>query len=105
MKIGNKIFNKRIEKGITGKELSLRAGVSQSTISDIEKDKRSPQLNTLEKICESLDIDMIELLADQKIIKKLRDDEALILNFFNKLTPKEKESLIQFLKLLLERTK
>jgi len=53
--IGQALKKIRSEKGITQIELSLKTGIPQSHISNIEKGIE-PELPTLRKICDALDI-------------------------------------------------
>lgn len=105
MDIGKKLKKIRKSKGLTGQDIAILAGISQSTISDIEKDKRSVTLNTLEKICEALGISVVEFLDDEYQQKELSDDEKIILKIYSSLTEKEKYLLVQLLKSILDRLK
>jgi transcriptional regulator with XRE-family HTH domain len=45
-------------------ELADKAGVSQSTIANIERDNAEPQFRTIRKLANALDIEPTELLGD-----------------------------------------
>ena len=47
-------------------QLAKKAGVLQSTISDIENGKRNPRIDTLQKLANALDVSLNELLEDNK---------------------------------------
>lgn len=64
MKIGDKLRTIRKQQGLTQKQLAQKAGVVQSTISDIETSNRVVNLNQMEKICAALQIPMYEILDD-----------------------------------------
>lgn len=49
----------RKQKGITLSQLSEMTGLNRSNLSLIENGKRQPQVNTLQKILDSLDADLI----------------------------------------------
>jgi len=61
--IGNKILNRRQELGITQLELAKRAGIAQSTLSNIEKGKKRPQFETMSAICQVLGFSVLDLLT------------------------------------------
>lgn len=51
---GQEIFRRRIDRNMTQAELAARAGVSARHISEIERDKVSPRLDTMAKISVAL---------------------------------------------------
>jgi transcriptional regulator with XRE-family HTH domain len=55
-----------LEKGITGKELSEKVGVSQNTITSINQGNSQPRFELLEKIAEVLDVDVRDLFKSTK---------------------------------------
>jgi transcriptional regulator with XRE-family HTH domain len=62
--IGDKLKVARTRRLLTQDELAERAGVSQSTIANIERDNAEPQFRTIRKLAKALDIDPTELLGD-----------------------------------------
>ena len=60
--IGRKIQKKRQELGISQCELAKRAGIAQSTLSYIEKNKKRPHFDTM-SICRVLGITVLDLLT------------------------------------------
>ncbi len=54
------------EKGVSGKELALKLGVSQNTISNIVKGYNFPKPTLLIGIAKVLDVDVRELLISTK---------------------------------------
>ncbi len=63
---GDKIREVRERKGITMKEVAHRAGLSESLISQIERNRISPALDTLLSIVDILNIDLEYLFIDYK---------------------------------------
>jgi transcriptional regulator with XRE-family HTH domain len=62
--IGEKLKATRTRRLLTQDELAQRAGVSQSTIANIERDNAEPQFRTIRKLAKALDIDPTELLGE-----------------------------------------
>jgi transcriptional regulator with XRE-family HTH domain len=60
--IGKRIFALMKEKNITQKELSIKAGIGQSTISDWQTKGTDPRACNLIAIAEALEVDVINLL-------------------------------------------
>ena len=54
MKIGEKIKKIRLSKGIKQVELAKLANISNTYLSDIEKGRTNPSINTLTKIVHAL---------------------------------------------------
>jgi transcriptional regulator with XRE-family HTH domain len=62
--IGEKLREIRTRRLLTQDELAEKAGVSQSTIANIERDNAEPQFRTIRKLAKALDIEPTELLGD-----------------------------------------
>ena len=60
--IGNKIKSERLNKSLKQKELAVRAGISISYMSDIERGRTNPSVQTLKKISDALDIKVSKLI-------------------------------------------
>lgn len=59
----NNIKTIRLQKGLTQKDVSLYAGVSEAAISMFERSKRKPSINVAFKIAKSLDVTVDELFC------------------------------------------
>ena len=70
--IGEKIIRKRKELGLTQSELAKRAGIAQSTLSNIEKGKQRPQFDTISAICRVLGLSILELLTYEEKPSRIR---------------------------------
>lgn len=68
IKIGNKLYELRMEKNYTQEHLADKLDVSEKTYWNMENDKSSISLDVLHKIAEVYGIDMIELLKDDRVI-------------------------------------
>ena len=62
--IGEQLRNARTRRLLTQDELAAKAGVSQSTIANIERNNAEPQFRTIRKLAEALDVDPTKLLGD-----------------------------------------
>lgn len=58
MSIGRNVRRIRKEKGFSIMDLKEKTGLSKSTISDLENDKSSPTIDTLQKIADALGVDV-----------------------------------------------
>lgn len=75
MDIGTKIKRHRKEAGLTQIELAQKAGIAVNSIRLYEGHKRIPNLETVQKIADSLDLDIRELLHDDN--DRIREYEEL----------------------------
>lgn len=62
--IGKKLREVRIRRLLTQEELAEKAGLSPSTVVNIERDQAEPQFRTIRKLAEALDVDPISLLGE-----------------------------------------
>lgn len=81
-KFGEKLRTVRERKKLTLKHVAFDAGVSESLISQIERNKVSPSIDTLLLIADVLDIDYEYLFSDYRQKRKVaivrKDDRASI---------------------------
>lgn len=75
--IGNFIKQRRMELGLSIRELSVKSNVASGTISQIETGKTSPNLTTLNAICNTLRFPVSTLFVDRNTdnIKLVRKNE------------------------------
>lgn len=62
--IGERLKKARTRKLWTQEELAEQAGLSPSTVVNIERDQVEPHFRTIRKLAESLDVNPIELLGE-----------------------------------------
>jgi len=65
--VGKNIVRIRNQRKVTQEELSFRAGIDRSYLSQIEAGKRNPSLNLLARIAESLDVKVALFLVEDDI--------------------------------------
>lgn len=80
MKIGEKLYNYRKQKGLSQEEVANMIGVSRQIISKWEQDISVPRSDNLKKICEIYDISYEDIFGkDQKEKRKKKVNIILIL--------------------------
>ena len=62
--IGEQLRKARTRRLLTQDELAEKAGVSQSTIANIERNNAEPQFRTIRKLARALDVEPTELLGE-----------------------------------------
>ena len=81
-RFGDKLRNIREKKGVTLKTVASLISVSESLISQIERNKVSPSIDTLFAIAEALDIDLDYLFSDYQKKRKVnivrKEDRKII---------------------------
>jgi transcriptional regulator with XRE-family HTH domain len=61
--LGVAVHNRRHELGLTQEELSLRSGLHQRWISNVETGKRNPSYSSLRRLAAALELQASQLLA------------------------------------------
>jgi transcriptional regulator with XRE-family HTH domain len=61
--IGEELKKARGKAGLSQEELASRAGVHRTYISLLERNKKSPTLDTLIKICKALEVSASKIIA------------------------------------------
>jgi len=62
--VGEKLKETRTRRLLTQEELAERAGVSPSTVVNIERNNAEPQFRTIRKLARALDVDPTSLLEE-----------------------------------------
>jgi predicted transcriptional regulator len=57
--IADKVADRRIEKGLSQRELAERCGTTQSAIARLERGGRPPRIDTLLRIAEALECELV----------------------------------------------
>lgn len=57
----------RKEQGLSQEELAFKASLHRTYISDLERDRKSPSLRTMEKLAEVLGLSMLELIRQMYV--------------------------------------
>lgn len=61
--LGDELRNARTDAGMTQEELSFAAEIDRTYVSMLENNKKSPTVDVLMRICDSLGIKASEMLA------------------------------------------
>lgn len=59
------VYAVRTKKGISGRELQRRTGISTGTINNIENERTSPTMHKMEKIAKALDTTIEDLYESE----------------------------------------
>lgn len=65
MDVGERLKVIRKQKGLSQRELAKRAGVTNSTISMIEKNSVSPSVGSLKKVLQGIPMSLVEFFAEE----------------------------------------
>lgn len=84
MEIGKKLRTLRAEKGFTQEKIADLLKIPQATYSNLENNKGKLDLNIIEKIATIYEIDMLDILSDDKLVfnqkNKKGDNNGLVIN-------------------------
>lgn len=83
MTIGSRILDARRALGLQQKQLAEKAGLTPSLVSQIERDRVSPSLNTLGKLASALGVSLSQFFEEpmEDPIKIVKGAEHSILSF------------------------
>ena len=97
MDILKKINKMRLDKNWSIYRLSIESGVSQSTLTNMFNRETLPSITTLECLCHAFGITRSDFFQDPDSAKK-EFDHSEIVNLYQCLTEKEKESVLILLR-------
>lgn len=101
MDIPKRIKDLRELKELSIYDMTVRTGLSHSCILKIEKGQRQPNLNTLTKLCEAMDVTLGEFFADESS-DTLNDNERSVIKAMRKLNKKQVEAVVRMLNSMIE---
>lgn len=98
------MFNEKLkaarkQKGLSQTELGKLLGVQAQTIERWETGKSEPNLETINKLCEILDVPLYSLIS-KDVDYQLNYEEAFIVNKFRELNDDGKQMIINLLKMI-----
>lgn len=101
-KVGKKIKDLRQERNLSQYKLAEKADVSQSFLSALEAGKKSPTVETLEKICRALGISLSEFFSrgNPRLFPNLPPYISSLIDELRELTPEQISHLSEFIRSL-----
>lgn len=67
MGLGSKLRSARVALGLTIADVASRAGLSQSYVSQLERDQANPSLSALTRVAQALEFDLPTFFADNPV--------------------------------------
>lgn len=96
--IGNKLYEFRKKKGLTQIEVSELAGISDRTYADIERGNVNMRIETLNLICQVLEITPNDVLTEKEKPEP-NNDICKLLEYY---TPAQQDTALKLLKVYLD---
>lgn len=102
MNFGDKIKQLREEKGLSIRELAKMAGISKTTLSDLEnKVKDNPKKGTIEKLAKALEVPVGLLMEEDETLQSISEEIYKTAEFRGSLCELSKEEKINMIKELM----
>ncbi len=98
MDILQEITRLRLERGWTEYELAKNSDLAQSTISTWYRKNQIPTIQTLEKLCKGLGINLSQFFAREEELVALSPEQRGMLDCWSALNPKQREIVLELLK-------
>ena len=100
MNVKDRIDELRIEHGWSRTQFAAKLGISTTAVKNwYNENDYYPSFHIIEDICELFNITKTELFVDLDF-KNLTIDQATLLELYSGLTQKQKEDLIEILKII-----
>lgn len=100
MNVLERINQLRTERDWSEYQLAEASEIPQSTISSWYRKGMLPSIGSLEKICKGFGVTMGYFFSDRDEAVSLTEEQRKLLDNWNRLTPKGKQTLIAFLEQL-----
>lgn len=99
------MFNEKLkaarkQKGLSQTELGKLLGVQAQTIGRWETGKSEPNLETINKLCEALDVPLRYLINEERVDYQLTLEEAFVINKYRELNDDGKQMIINLLNMI-----
>jgi transcriptional regulator with XRE-family HTH domain len=101
--LGNKIALIRKNKGLTQEDLGKMLGISRRAVAYYEKEANTLTIEMLKKISSCLDVDLSELIGDEKPLLENSSSEEKTnkrLKKFDQLSKNDQKAVIRFINAL-----
>lgn len=93
-----KVVRKR--RYLSQTELGKLIGVQTQTISNWENSKSKPNLETINKLCEALDVPLRYFISEEHLDYQLTLEEAFVINKYRELNDDGKQMIINLLNMI-----
>ncbi|MBE5925467.1 MAG: helix-turn-helix transcriptional regulator [Lachnospiraceae bacterium] len=91
----------RVERGWSEYQLSVKADITQSTISSWYRKNMLPSIPSIQKICNAFDITMSQFfIEDSDMTTTITPQQKRLLAYSAKLEPEQMDALLKFLDIL-----
>ena len=90
----------RMQKGLSQAALGKLLGVQAQTVGRWENGKSKPNLETLNKLCEILDVTLHYFISEEHVDYQLNLEETFIINKFRELNDDGKKMIINLLNMI-----
>ena len=98
MDVLKKIKKLQEEKGLNKTQLAKIANLSPNTIHSLYKRNNQPTIYTLEALCKAFGITLSQFFADSNIPLSLTPEQTCLLEYWNGMSDKYKEAVMNFIK-------
>ena len=95
-----KLKNARKQKGLSQAELGKLLGVQAQTVGRWETGKSKPNLETINKLCEALDVPLRYFINEERVDYQLTLEEAFVINKYRELNDDGKQMIINLLNMI-----
>ena len=97
MNINKKIIDMCTSLNWSVYELSLRSGVTQSTLNSLIHRGNPPKIETLQCICDAFGITLSQFFLEDEQLEVLTQKEKCLIYSFRKLSEKKKQALLDLI--------
>ena len=99
------MFNEKLkaarkQKGLSQAELGKLLGVQAQTVGRWENGKSKPNLETINKLCEALDVPLRYFINEERVDYQLTLEEAFVINKYRELNDDGKQMIINLLNMI-----
>lgn len=95
-----KLKTARKQKGLSQAELGKLLGVQAQTVGRWETGKSKPNLETINKLCEALDVPLRYFINEERVDYQLTLEEAFVINKYRELNDDGKQMIINLLNMI-----
>ena len=93
-----KIDALRCALGHSIRALSVKAGISETTLVEIIQGKKIPNIQTLQLICDALEISLSDFFNPDEEMLMLRGKESVLIKIYRELSRMSQDTLLKVVK-------